>query len=169
LFIKAESWHIVEYELFRNIFPATPFILMYRHPGEVLNSHIKRRGSIAVPGVFSPALFNLTKEDLKQYSLDEYLCVVLQHLINKMIIVLQNDKRSFLINYSEGPMVMLNKVIKATGLVIEAAMFNKMVQRVAYHSKYPSEKFAEEKVQIAGNIELEKAIVLYNQMVTIKN
>lgn len=56
LFVKLDSWHIASLPLFRNAFPDTPFLFLYREPHEVLASHRRQRGRQMVPGLVDGAM-----------------------------------------------------------------------------------------------------------------
>ena len=73
LFIKTDSWHVFFYKQIRNLYPATPFVLLYRRPDEVMRSQQKRRGMHAVPGLIESSLFGFEKEEVYQMTQDEYL------------------------------------------------------------------------------------------------
>lgn len=48
--VKLDSWHTHELPLFRQAFPDTPWIFLYRDPVEIMVSHRRMRGLQAVPG-----------------------------------------------------------------------------------------------------------------------
>jgi hypothetical protein len=48
--VKLDSWHALELPLFRQAFPDTPWVFLYRDPVEILVSHRRMRGLQAVPG-----------------------------------------------------------------------------------------------------------------------
>lgn len=166
--IKTDSWHILFYETLRNIFPTVPFVFMYRHPKEVLYSQQKLRGIQAVPGILPPELYHLTKSDLVKFSLDEYMCIVLQHFLKKMIEITAIDSKIYLLNYAEGPAVIIEKIITTTKMNVTEFILTQMIQRSSYHSKYPSEKFNEMQNDININPQLRITIELYNKLEDIR-
>ncbi len=48
----------------RKLYPQTPFILLYRQPGEVIRSQQKRRGMQSIPGLLEPEIFGFTKNEI---------------------------------------------------------------------------------------------------------
>ena len=50
--VKLDSWHSLALPLFRAAFPDTPWVFLYRDPGEVLVSHRRQPGMQTVPGLF---------------------------------------------------------------------------------------------------------------------
>lgn len=77
LFIKFDSWNILDLPLIRRAFPETPWIFLYRDPVEVMVSQIRQRGSQMLPGVLDPHVLGLDLTTARQISLDEYCARVL--------------------------------------------------------------------------------------------
>jgi hypothetical protein len=50
LIIKLDAWAVLWWGLLRRAFPMTPFVFLYREPGEVVASHLARPGYHMVPG-----------------------------------------------------------------------------------------------------------------------
>ncbi len=78
LFIKTDSWHIFFYKQIRELYPQTPFVLLYRRPDEVIRSQQKQRGMHAIPGMIEPALLGFDSHEVQQMNLDEYIGSVLE-------------------------------------------------------------------------------------------
>lgn len=142
LFIKADSWHIFFYEQLRSIFPETPFILMYRRPDEVFRSHRREAGMHAVPGLIEPALFgfsgNVTEEPA-----ETYLANVLAAYLDKYLKITETDSNCMLLNYSEGPAKMIDRIASFAHIKFSENELADMKQRSLNHSKRPGERFAE--------------------------
>lgn len=77
LFIKFDSWSILDLPVIRRAFPQTPWIFLYRDPVEVMVSHGRQRGSQMVPGVLDPRALGMDLATVQQISLDEYCARVL--------------------------------------------------------------------------------------------
>jgi len=144
LFIKPDSWHILFYEQLRRLYPDVPFILLYRSPDEVLNSHIKLRGIQAVPGLIEPELFGFTTEEIAGLSLDEYMVKVMESYFNMYLEIADKDELSLLLNYNEGIIPIVDQIARFSNITISEADLNKMQQRSGYHSKHPGKVFTEE-------------------------
>jgi gluconate kinase len=72
LFIKFESWHIIELPQIRAAFPDVPWIFLYRDPVEVLVSQTRRRGRTMQPGPLTFRLLGLNLSDAERMDPDEY-------------------------------------------------------------------------------------------------
>lgn len=72
LFIKFDSWHLLELPLITEAFPQVPWIFLYRNPIEILVSHRWRRGSQMVPGLLPAERLGLPHEVATQLPFDEY-------------------------------------------------------------------------------------------------
>jgi hypothetical protein len=77
LFIKFDSWSLLDLPVIQRAFPETPWIFLYRDPVEVMVSHVRQRGSQMLPGVLDPRALGLDLADIQQISLDEYCARVL--------------------------------------------------------------------------------------------
>jgi hypothetical protein len=146
LFIKSDSWHIFFYKQIRELYPQTPFILLYRRPDEVARSQQKRRGMHAIPGLIEPALFGF-ENDVRQMNLDVYLGEVLDKYFQAFLQVVQKDALASLINYNEGPVTMVEKIARITNTPISDEEMGKIKSRSMYHAKYPEQVFSEEGIQ----------------------
>lgn len=147
LFIKTDSWHIFFYKQIRELYPHTPFILMYRRPDEVVRSQQKQRGMHAVPGLIEPALLGFDENEIQQLNLDEYIGRLLEKYFQAFIGILEKDNLAIPINYNEGPMAMVEKIAAVSGISIGSVEMEKMKSRAMYHAKHPNQVFAEEAIR----------------------
>ena len=138
--IKADSWHLHFYAQLRELFPGVPFILLFRNPQEVLLSHQKRRGIQSVPGMIEPAVFGFEETVSSQTNLDAYMARVLESYFTVMI-ERAGEARNLLINYNEGPLPALKKILQATGIMPGAAAWKRMQERAGFDAKRPQELF----------------------------
>jgi len=146
LFIKTDSWHIFFYKQIRELYPQTPFILLYRRPDEVVRSQQKKRGMHAIPRVIEPALFGFNEEELQQMNLDEYIGAVLEKYFQAFLNIVEKDPLAIPVSYHEGPVAMVEKIAEISGTSIGPAEMEKIKSRTMYHAKYPHEVFAEEAI-----------------------
>jgi hypothetical protein len=148
LFIKADCWHIFFYERLRKLYPNTPFILLYRSPGEVLRSQQKRRGMQSVPGLVEPAIMGLEmgEEHPALTDLDLYFSLVLEKILEAFYHVAHKDQNCLLVDYKEGMIPVLHKIAMHTGIELRAGIIEQMQERTRYHGKYPDQVFEEEQV-----------------------
>jgi len=160
LYIKADSWHIFFYEQLRQLYPTVPFILMYRKPNEVFNSHKKIPGIQSVPGLIEPAIFNFKPGEEVPLNLDLYISIVLERYLIRYHEIADTDKKFLLINYDEGPMPIIHKIAAFTNTPVNNEFLAAMEERSRYHSKNANEVFSEIKpVNIPSC--LDKAMGLY--------
>lgn len=147
LFIKTDSWHMFFYKQIRELYPATPFILIYRRPDEVMRSQQKRRGMHAVPGLVEPSVFGFENEEVHKMTQDEYLGMVLDRYFQALLHIVKNDPLAIPVNYNEGPVYMVEKIAAVTNTFISGGVMEKIKVRAMYHAKYPEQVFAEEALQ----------------------
>jgi hypothetical protein len=159
-FIKPDSWHIFFYPLLRQLFPATPFFLLYRHPAEVLRSQQKQRGMHAIPGFIEPSLFGL-EESVVQMDFSEYMALVLEKYFAAFASILQHDNNVIPVNYKSGAIAMIETIAARTGFTPDEAMRQQMQARAGYHAKYPDQPFGTEAEVTQIPAYLEKAMKQY--------
>lgn len=162
LFIKTDSWHIYFYEQLRALFPKTPFILLYRNPVEVFNSHAKLRGIHAVPGLIEPHLFGIQQYELADLTFDTYLARVLEHYFKLYLAIAETDEHAYLANYNEGTMPIMEKLAQIAMDRFTPQQIEKMAVRAGYHSKDPGKKFSEDIAHEIPDV-FEKVMELYHQ------
>ena len=146
LFIKTDSWHIFFYKQLRELYPQTPFILLYRRPDEVVRSQQKRRGMHAIPGLIEPALFGF-ENDVTQLNQDVYLGEVLDKYFQAFLQIIEKDPLATLINYNQGPVAMVEAIARITDTPISDDDMEKIKSRAMYHAKYPEQVFSEEAIK----------------------
>ncbi len=163
LFIKADSWHLFFYKKLRQLYPSVPFIFIYRSPDEVFRSHNKVPGMHAVPGLIEPQVFGFKDEDQEYKGPGIYLASVLERYFSQCIEIVKTDDNFQLLNYSEGPMRMIEKIAAFTNTPISKQDLSKMTERSLYHSKQPGERFSDEPVTHIP-ARLDKAMELYRTL-----
>lgn len=164
LFIKADSWHIHFYKELRQLFPQTPFFLLYRRPDEVLKSQQKKRGMQAVPGLIEPGIFGFDTDAVIHSGLDEYMARVLEGYYSAFISVLQKDSEAFAFDYKEGMMTVLQQMMDVCKITISEKNAALMMERSSRHGKFPEQVFSEEKVSEPLPDFLQPAFTLYNEL-----
>lgn len=164
VFIKTDSWHLHFYEQLRMLYPEVPFILLYRNPLEVLRSQQRRRGMQAVPGIIEPAIFGLNLSQVAALDLDEYMAHVLHSYFEQMIAIAGKDPYSLLINYQEGALAGMKKIVSATGIPFDNNYETAIEERAGYHAKYPEQVFAEKQTTEEAPGFLQPVMQLYDQL-----
>lgn len=92
LFIKFDSWHILDLHLIERAFPDVPWLFLYRDPLEILVSHRRSAGSQMVPGLIPPHYFGLAETEAFTMPLDEYGAHVLKTLYQAALTGLQSGR-----------------------------------------------------------------------------
>lgn len=168
LFIKTDSWHIHFYKELRQLYPHTPFVLLYRQPDEVIRSQQKKRGMQAVPGVVEPSVFGFDTAQVLSMNFDEYMAKVLEGYFEKFIQLATTDAQTLLLNYNEGGMTLVEKIAAFAGTSISDQEKEAMLQRSSFHGKFPDQVFAEPTIQEELPAYLRKAMDLYQQLESIR-
>lgn len=102
LFIKFDSWSILDLPVIRRAFPETPWIFLYRDPVEVMVSQVRQRGSQMVPGVLDPRTLGLDFTTARQISLEEYCARALAAICEAAIRFYEPDAAQ-LVHYRQLP------------------------------------------------------------------
>lgn len=168
LYIKADSWHIFFYQQLRQLYPAVPFVLMYRNPAEVFHSHKKQPGMHAVPGLIEPAIFGFKPDEEMTLNLDAYLASILEKYLSQYHEIIQTDKNCLLMNYNEGAITMMQKLADFTNMKINDEYLLSIKERSTFHSKKPDSVFSES-LPITIPHYLDSAVALYHQLEEYKN
>jgi hypothetical protein len=168
LFIKTDSWHIHFYESLRSLYPAVPFIFLYRNPWEVVLSQRRQRGMHAVPGFIEPAIFGFSNQQVSPHNLDYYMTKVLEGYVNKMIEIVQADKQVLLVNYNEGLDNIFTKMYALLGLKIDVKTRSQLTERTLFHAKHPHQLFKEKNGEEKAPPYLSPVLELYAQLDEIR-
>ncbi len=162
LFIKTDSWHVFFYKTIRALYPDVPFILLYREPREVIQSHRKKRGMQAVPGVIEPAIFGFG-EPLTS-DLDAHMANVMEKYFEMFLEIAHNDSKALLVNYNDGMMQVMKDIAAFINLPLSEEEFHQMQSRCNYHAKFPDQVFAEANAPNELPSYLEKCVGLHAQL-----
>jgi hypothetical protein len=132
LFMKLTSWCVMQLELFRQAFPDTPCIFLYRHPVEIIVSNIRSgRDMAAVPDLFlfsnASPVRSMPPEEFWARAVGEYYRVILRQI----------DDRVLLVNYRDLRNGALGRIIEYCGLSLESGDSELMARAFVLHSKNP--------------------------------
>jgi len=144
LFIKTDSWHIMFFDLIRQMYPHVPVVLLYRSPAEVMRSQDKLKGMHAVPGVIEPELFGFDPETVQDMMQAAYLGRVLERYFEEYLRILESDSRAYPINYHDGVMEMVKRVAEISQVRFDDVTLAGMQERAGTHAKFPEQVFARE-------------------------
>ena len=112
-----------------------------------MRSQQKQRGMHAIPGLVEPALLGFDENEVQHMNLDEYIGRVLEKYFQAFLQILENDALASAINYSEGPVAIVEKIAGICGTPIGSAEMENIKKRAMYHAKYPERVFAEEAIR----------------------
>jgi hypothetical protein len=140
MFIKFDSWHIVDLPLIRRAFPDVPWVFVYRDPVEVMVSHQRQPGSQMVPGMITPALVAFPPDRVVRMALDEYGAAVLAHICDAAAQHAQ-DANSTLVNYRHLPDAIWSCILPLFGIDPTPDEMDTMRRTVMFHAKRPTQTF----------------------------
>ena len=140
LFIKFDSWHMLDLALIRRAFPAVPWIFLYRDPVEVMVSHMNRRGSQMVPGIVSPLQYGIDPAEGMAMPPQEYCAQVLE-VICQAALQHCHDGTARLVNYAQLPQALDDVVMPHFGLACTAAERARMAEVMRFNAKAPAFPF----------------------------
>ncbi|MES2818063.1 MAG: sulfotransferase family protein [Pseudomonadota bacterium] len=72
LVIKLDAWNIFEADFLYRLYPATPWLFLYRDPVEIVVSQLRQPGVHMVPGMLGPSLLAFTAQESLQMSRLEF-------------------------------------------------------------------------------------------------
>jgi hypothetical protein len=164
VFIKTDSWHILFHKEIRKQFPAVPFFLLYRTPGEVVRSLNKAAGMHCVPQIIDPQFFGIESKVATIQDFYDYPIRVIEKYLETYINVLETDPRFFLLNYSEGMLPIIEKIGNAAGIKFTESELAAMQKRLLFHSKHPQIFFLQEPASRKIDEKFSRVIELYNRV-----
>jgi len=143
LFIKFDSWSVLDLPLVQRAFPATPWLFVYRDPVEVLVSHMRQRGRQMLPGMLEPAPLGLEPAEIEPALLDEYCAKVLARLCQAAAQHHRPDTGRA-INYRELPEAVWSLVAEFFGVCYTAEDVDRMCDVTRFHAKQPRAIFTDD-------------------------
>ncbi len=141
LFVKFDSWSIMDLPVIRRAFPDVPWVFVYRDPLEVMVSHRRQRGSQMVPGVVNPRVFGFEPAAIAHLSLDEYCAQALGKICQAAADHLA-EGTGRLVPYRHLPDVVWSALLDVFGVEHSAGDVEQMRHATQWHAKNPSVHFA---------------------------
>jgi gluconate kinase len=117
LFIKFDSWSILDFPLIRRAFPNVPWIFLYRDPIEVLVSQLAHRGAHMVPGGIEPELFGMGSDEVFTMRPGEYCARVLATICEAALRYHQSSA-GLMVNYAQLPEAAWTEVANFFGVEV---------------------------------------------------
>jgi hypothetical protein len=139
-FIKFDSWQTLDLELIRRAFPTTPWVFVYRDPGEIMVSHHRRRGSHMVPGLIDPAIFGWERSEVVKMNFDQYGARVLA-AAGGAVLKHFDHSHCRLINYTELPQGVLSSLVPFFGAEFSSEEIDLIQGAGVWDAKAPAQVF----------------------------
>jgi len=140
-FVKLDSWHARAMPLFRQAFPATPWIFLYRDPAQVMASHARRTGMQMVAELVDPRVYGLDPED--QTWGEGYRAGVLASICEAALDAGRAGGGLF-VSYAELPNAVWTKVLPHFGVTPCAGEVAAMAAAAQFDPKASGSRFASE-------------------------
>ena len=151
LFVKFDSWSVVDLPLIHAAFPDVPWVFVYRRPDEVLASHARERGSQMVPGVLEAALLGIDPASVAVHALDEYAAQVLSAICNSAVRHHARGRGMF-VNYTELPSAVWTRLGAHFDMTLSVDDIACMQEVTTRHAKRPYEPYDAEPDVVHGSI-----------------
>jgi hypothetical protein len=141
MFIKLDSWHVLDLPLIRRAFPDTPWIFVYRDPVEVMMSHKQLRGSQMAPGQLPPARLGLDATAVQlPLDLDKFCARVLGNFCTAAAQYAPMHG-GMLVNYNQFPDAIWSDILPWFRVAPTEAEREEMELEMMYHAKQPAHPF----------------------------
>jgi hypothetical protein len=144
-FVKLDAWHILDLELIRKTFPATPWIFVYRDPVEVMVSLMQQPAHWTLPGQLSLELTGMDVASVLSASREEYCGWMLARFLRAALDNYQNHS-GLLVNYTELPEIMWNLLGNFFGANFTPAEMELMRASSEFYAKSPTLPFSPDTV-----------------------
>lgn len=133
LVLKLDAWHLVHHRVFREAFPDVPFVVVVRDPLDVLLSHVHRRGSHVVPGLFPASLFDIESTEFQPFELDRYGALVLRSLYRHARVAVREGAE--LVRFDDLPAAAFDRILPSFGVSLDVAELASTAWLATGHAK----------------------------------
>jgi len=137
-FIKLDSWHAFALPLFRQAFPATPWMFLYREPAEILVSQLRKRGMHMTPGLLGDSFGS---ESSRIAPTPEIYCAQILSRIGESVLRHYAPGSGLLVNYRELPGAVSTDVLSHFGVCCSADERAAMAEVARFDAKRPDMPF----------------------------
>lgn len=138
LFLKLDSWHVLDLPLFRRAFPDAPWVFLYRDPVEVMVSHLRLRGMQMVPDLVPPATFGL---DLGDEPPDEDYCAQVLAAVCEAAVRGHGRGGGLLVDHGQLPDALFTAILPHFGVAVSPAEAQVMREAATRDAKAPNQAF----------------------------
>jgi hypothetical protein len=142
-YIKLDCWHVHQIDLIRDAFPDVPWIFLYRDPLEVMVSQKRSPAAWTVPGLLHPSVLLMDPRDWDPTQTDVYCARALARICDAGLNAVQRHQHGLLVNYSELPHVMCDRLLVHFGLPQDG--IPTMQNQSDWDAKSPNVPFARDK------------------------
>lgn len=153
-FVKFDSWHLPWAPFLRRVFPRTPFLFLYRHPGEVLASHRRQRGPQMVPDLLDMTLLQSRLQhrggaDGVPGDLDGHAIRVIEAILGSAVETAASADL-MLLDYKQLPEVIWRELFAVFSLKCTEGQLDAVRARAGFHSKHAGARFDGDPVGDSG-------------------
>jgi len=136
LFIKFDSWQILDLPLLLEAFPGVPWIFLYRDPIEIMVSQRRQRGTQMIPALVDPRRLGFEPPVVANLSPDEYCVRVLARIMSTAASHVRSG-HGRLINFNQLPSVLWESLGEFFGLEWPEGDVDRMRQAAVADAKSP--------------------------------
>ncbi|WP_337846096.1 sulfotransferase [Sphingomonas sp.] len=144
-FLKLDAWHVLALPLFRAAFPATPWIFLYRDPGEVMVSHMAMPGMHFSAGM-APGIAPDPGSTPAITSIEDQGAAVLARYLDAATAQAE-DPSGMLVNYAELTAAMESRIPAHFGFTPSATERAAMLTATQRYSKAPDQAYADDRAR----------------------
>ena len=161
-YLKADCWLIHQIDLLREAFPHVPWVFLYRDPIEVMVSHKRIPAAWTVPGLLPPEALKLRLSDWDPTQTDVYLARALALICEGGLAAAQNDERGMLVNYSELPDTMYERMLRHFSLPRDA--IPAMKRRSLQNARSPNSSFSRDEQSKQSDVTDRLRVIVANHL-----
>lgn len=167
--IKLDSWHLAWAGWLRELFPRTPFVVLYRDPREVLASHRRQRGRHMVPGFTDMSRLKVDMDGLAPGNMDGYAARVLASVYAQAVDAAA-DRGTRLVNYTQLPEAVANELMPALDIECGDDERRALLARARFHSKHAESRFDGDPVEagLATEAQVRQALECYERLEALR-
>jgi hypothetical protein len=140
VYVKLDSWGVLDLEPLRAAFPQVPCAFLYRRPEEIVASHMRQRGMHTVPGQLPAELFGIDPGTAATVAAEQYCAMVTGAILDAAARGL--DDLSVLLRYDELPEAVPDRLLPAFAARCGAAERRRMLAVAQSDAKRPGLPFA---------------------------
>jgi hypothetical protein len=143
-FVKLDAWHIHHLPLFREAFPAVPWVFVQRRAEEVVASQLRRPGMPGLPGALDPRLLGLRLEDVTSLSREQWCARVTGGFLEAAG-AFRNDPSGLFVDHAQLPDAVWGSMARHFGIRFNDEEIMRMRERARFDAKTPAEIYPEQR------------------------